>query len=52
MWATFKCIMKNVFRVFFQFSVNLQFFLYIHIREKDCRNTNTKDDIQLVRMAI
>ena len=41
MWVTFECIMKNVFRVFFQFSVNSQIFLSIHIGEKGCKNTGT-----------
>ena len=41
MWVTFECRMKNVFRVFFQFSVNSQIFLSIHIGEKGCKNTGT-----------
>ena len=52
MWVTFECRMKNVFRVFFQFSVNSQIFLSIHIGEKGCKNTNISNDIQLVRTAI
>ena len=40
MWVTFECGMENVFRLFFQFSVNLQIFLSMHIREKGCKNTD------------
>ena len=36
-WVTSECIMKNVFRVFSQFSVNLQIFLFLHMREKGCK---------------
>ena len=47
MCVTFECGMENVFRLFFQFSVNLQIFLSMHIREKGFKIQIQSDGIYI-----